>query len=98
MPQVIAAQRLGVKTMFRLEDARREQIFIVIILHRDGSLGHDGAVIELLFHEVHRAAADLHTMLQGLALGVKTGERGQQGRMDIENALRIGADELRRDR
>ena len=46
--------------------------------------------------EMHRAAGDLHAVLQRLVLRVQTRKSRQQRRVDVQNALRKLAHEMRR--
>ena len=57
---------------------------------------HDRPRVQVLVHEVHRAAGDLHAVLQRLVLRVETRECRQQRRMNIQNALRKLANETTR--
>ena len=45
-------------------------------------------MIQMLIHKVHGAAAELHTVLERLPLRLQSWERGQQGRMNVENFSR----------
>ena len=44
-----------------------------------------GPGVQLLIHEMHRATADLHAVLERLLLGVESRKRGQQRRMNVQN-------------
>src|ERR1051325_2648972 len=48
-------------------------------------------------YEVHRAARDLDAVRERLPLRVQAGERGQQAGMDVQHALRVGAQEAGRE-
>ena len=48
--------RFGVCDVFLLKNARRKRVLVVGVQHGYGLLHDDGAVIEFLIHEVHRAA------------------------------------------
>ena len=80
--------------MFLFEDAFRQRFRRVFVEHRHHGLLHDRTGIEPLIHEVHGAAGELYTMLDSLELRVQTRESRQQGWMDIENAMRVFADEM----
>ena len=54
-----------------------------------------GPGIQVFVHEMHRAAADLHAVLQRLVLRVEPRKGRQQRRMDVQNALRKLAHEMR---
>ena len=79
------------------EDALGEGVGVVRIEDGDCALEDDGAVIEALVDEVDGAAGDFDSVIERLLLGVETGERGQQRRMDIEDAVGEGGDEAGRE-
>jgi hypothetical protein len=54
--------------------------------HRDGPLQHDRAGIQLACHEVHGDSADLHAVIEGLALRVGHLETMAAMRMDVEDS------------
>ena len=74
--------------MFFFEDAVGERVSGIGIEDRDGSLQDDRAAVQLLIHEVDRAAGNLDAMRPRLILGIETRKGGQQRRMDVENAIR----------
>lgn len=87
----------GVGDVFLLEDAMGEGGLIVGVEDRDGALGDDDAVVELLVDEVDGAAGDLDAVVEGLLLGIEAGEGREQRGMDVEDALREGLDEAGRE-
>jgi hypothetical protein len=54
----------------------------------DGPLDDDRAVVKVLVDEVDGATGDLYAVVKSLPLSVETGKGGQQGWMDINDALR----------
>src|ERR1019366_236489 len=69
---------LAVCDVFLFQDASSQRVLVVAVEHRHHFLHQDGTVIEVRVHEVHRAARDLHTVVEGLLLGLQPGERRQQ--------------------
>src|ERR1700675_1226319 len=80
--------RFRVCDMFLLQNARRQRAFLVRVQNRDSLLDNNGAVIQFLIDEMHRASRDLDAKSKSLLLCLKTWERRQQGRMDVQNLLR----------
>ena len=70
------------------ENACRQRLDGVAVEHRHGGLQHDRPVVELGVHDVHRRAGHTDAMLERLTLRVEAGKRGQQRRMDVEDAVR----------
>jgi len=46
--------------MLNLKDARGERFCVVIVMHIDGPLEHDRAVVVFLIDEMYRDTGDLH--------------------------------------
>src|SRR6185437_3740351 len=88
---------LGVGDVLLLQDAFGEGVGVVRFEYRDGFLENDDAVVEFLVDEMDGASGDLDAVEPGLLLSVEAGEGGQQRGMDVEDALRKGADEFRRE-
>lgn len=80
--------------MFLGEDAGGEGGFIVGVEDGDGALEDDDPVVEFFVDEVDGAAGDFRSIVEGLALGVEAGKSGQQGGVDVEDAVGEGADEF----
>ena len=68
------------------EDPPGQSLFGITGKHRDHCLENDGARVHALVGEVHSGARHPDAVLERLALGVKSGEGGQQRGMDIERA------------
>ena len=58
----------------------------------DGLLGQDRSDVDLLGGDVHRAAGDLHAVVEGVAHRVPPGERRQQRRVGVDDAPREGGE------
>jgi hypothetical protein len=82
--------------LFR-EDAVGEGVGVVGFKNRNGTLQNDGAVVEVLVDKVDSAAGDFDTVVEGLLLCVESRESGQQGRMNVEDAIRECSDEASRE-
>ena len=57
----------------------------------DGALHDDRAGVEMFVDEVDGAAGDFHAVRDRLRLRVDAGKRGQQRRMDVQDAVRASA-------
>src|SRR5258708_24259019 len=80
--------------MLLFENPCRQRLDRILIQHRDGRLDEDWPRVEALVHEMNRASGDLHSMLQCLVLGVEPRESRKQGRMNIQDTLRVLSDEI----
>ena len=100
MNGVLAAQDagdgFGVGEVFLGEDALGEGLAGVVVLDGDSLLEDDDAVVYGFVDEVDGAAGDLRSVVQGLVLGVESGEGGEQRGVDVEDAVGEGSHELRR--
>ena len=79
------------------EDAGRKRFGGVAVLDRHDGLRDDGAGVEKFVDEMHRAAAEFHAVFERLALRFQAGKRGQQRRVNIQDASAIGGDEIGRE-
>ncbi len=79
--------------MLLLEDARGERLDGVVGQHANGLLQDDGPAVDLDAHEVGRAPRNAHAVGKGLFLGVHSGERGEQRRVDVDEAVEVVVDE-----
>ncbi len=68
------ASRVG--NVFLFQDARRQRMIVVRVENRHGLLQNDGAVVEVSIHEMHGAAGDFHSVVEGLFLRVESGKAG----------------------
>src|SRR5919199_1064138 len=69
--------------------------FVVFGGDLDGALVDDRAVIDEMVHEMDRRAGHLHPGRQRVAYGAGAGERGQEGRMEVDEAAGESVDEGR---
>jgi hypothetical protein len=92
-----AGDGLGVGEVLLLEDASLEGSDGIAFFDGDGTLENDDAVIDGFVNKVDGAASDFDSELQCLFLRVEAGEGRQQRRVDVEDAVGEGGDELRRD-
>ena len=84
--------------MLLLENPIRQRVHGVPREDRHGGLGHDRPGVQLVGHDVDRAAADLDAGAQGGGLrlgGHAAGEGGQQRGVDIQDAVAVGRDDGR---
>src|SRR5205823_5329106 len=79
---------LGINSMFFLQNAPTERIFGVVVFNRNDSLQHDRPSIEIFVDKVNGTAGKLHAVIESLLLRFEPRKRGQQRRVNIQNALR----------
>jgi DNA polymerase III subunit delta' len=84
----------GIEIPFGLLDAGVEGGGGVVVVHGNGLLGDDGAGIDALIDEMDGAAGDFDAVVEGLFPGFEAGERGEQGGMNIDDAVGEGAEEF----
>ncbi len=77
-----------------LVDPSLERVPVVVVADRDRLLRDDRPVVDLLVDEVHGHAGDLHAPREGVGDRRRSGERRQQGRMDVQHPAVERADEL----
>ena len=77
--------------MFLFEYARRKSFLSVVFKDRNHLLPNDWATIQSFINKVNRAASPLDTMFKDLAVGVESGKRRQQTRMNIQNAVAVSS-------
>ena len=83
--------------MFLDLDPRVEALHRVVGLDRDGALGDDGAMIDLLLDDMDRYACDLDTVFQSLLNGVGSRKGREKRWVDIEDAIGKTIDKRRRE-
>lgn len=88
-----AGNGVGVGDVFFDEDALGEGVCVVGLENRNCTLENDGAVVEVFIDEVHSAASDFHSVIEGLLLGVEARESGQQRGVNVEDAVGESGDE-----
>jgi hypothetical protein len=69
------------------KDPVSERVSVVGFENRNGALQNYRAVIEVLIDEVHGAASDFDSIVEGLLLGIESRKGGQQRRVDVEDAI-----------
>ena len=92
-----AGNGFRVGKVFFGEDAGSEGVGVVGVENGDGTLQDDCAVVEVLVDEVDGAAGDFHPVVEGLLLGVESGECGQERGMDIQDSVGEGGDKAGRE-
>ncbi len=93
MPASDAVDGLSVGDVLLGKDAVCEGVGVVSVEDGDGALEDDGTMVEVLVDEMYGAAGDFDAVVEGLLLGVEAGEGGQQGGMNVEDAIGEGGDE-----
>ena len=91
------SNRFGVDAVLFAQDALGQGFRRVLVFDRDEGLHDDRAGVEIFVHEVHGAAGKFHAVFEGLALRFEAGKGGQQRGMNIQDAIRKGGDEIRRE-
>ena len=89
-------QGFAIEVMLLFQNAGRKRLHRVVIQHRHRRLHDDRAGVQVLIHEMHRAAGDLDAVFERLMLRIQAGKRRQQRRMNVQNAVRKLADERAR--
>src|SRR6267378_1317709 len=84
------SQRFGIQSVLFFQYALGKRLFVIFVEHRNDSLRDDWPAIECLINKGHRATAEFDAMFQSLLLRIKTRERRQQARMNIQDAIAIG--------
>jgi len=92
-----ACDSLGVCYVFLDQNSLGEGVCVVRIKHRDGALQNDRAVVQFFIHKMNRASGDLCPVVQGLLVRIQTWKGGEQRGMNVQDAIRKGSNELRRD-
>src|SRR5438132_8185136 len=87
------ANRLREDAVLLDEYARGERFLRVIGHNGHGRLNDDRTAVELRGDKVHRTAVDAHAGFERAAVRVKTGERGQERRMNVQETAPIALDE-----
>ena len=78
-----------------LQNSRGEGFRRVFIQNRDNGLADDGAGVHTFIHDVDRTAGEFHAIIQRLFLRVGSRKGRQQGGMNIQDATRKRANEVR---
>jgi len=92
-----AGDGLGVGDVLFDEDAIGKGRGVVGFENEDAALQNDCALVEMVIDKVDRATDDFDAVVEGLLLGVEAGEGRKQRRMNVEDAIRKGCDESRRE-
>jgi len=83
--------------MLFFQDLRRKRFFRVVIEDRNRGLQNDGAGVEIFVDEMDGAAREFDAIFEGLALRFEARERGEQRRVNVQDAVWIFCDEERRE-
>lgn len=67
----------------------------IVITNLHWGLQHDWTAVEFTGNEVDRRTCDLDTVLQRLALSIDAGKCRQQGRMDVQDRIWEGIEQVR---
>ena len=81
---------LRINAVFLYENPCGKRIGIVRIQYGHDRLHNNRATIEHIVHDVNRAPAELHTVVQRLLLHVTAGKRRQQGRVNVQDEVGKG--------
>ena len=77
------------------EDTSRQGLDAVVIENRNGGLQHNRTIVEAGRHEMYRGAGHPDAVIECLTLRLEAGERRQQRRMNVEDAIRKRLEQLR---
>ena len=64
-----------------------KRLWRVVVAHRHRGLQHDRTAVELRGDQVHGGAGDPDAVLECLPLGIDAGERRQERRVHVEDAV-----------
>ena len=87
----------GVDAVFFFQNSLGESCVGVVVSYFDDGLQDDGAGVEIFVHEMDGAAGEFYAVFEGLALGFEAGEGREKRRMDVEDAIGEGGDEIGRE-
>jgi hypothetical protein len=93
--EVLEGGRVG--DVFLLLDPGVEGFGGVVVEHGDGTLDENGAGVCACIDEVYGAAGDFDAVCEGLLPGGDTGEGGQEGGVDVKDAVGEGGEHGRFD-
>jgi hypothetical protein len=82
----------GIDAVFFFQDFFRERRFRIRVLYWNYSLQHDGASVEIFVDKVYGATGEFYSVFEGLALGFETGERREQRRVNVQDAIWVFRD------
>ena len=82
--------------MLLLQHARGERVRRVIVEDSDGGLRDNRPLVHFGHNKMHRAAVDFDAIGKGALMRMQSAISGQKGRMDVDEPLLPGADEIRR--
>ena len=72
--------------MLDIENTGSKRCGGIVVAYGHRCLRNDRAGIGLRDDEVNRRTRDLHARFESLAVRIETGERRQEGRVDVEHA------------
>src|SRR5260370_16904272 len=87
---------LGIATRFSCQNAFGKRILSVLVKDGKSGLQNNGAGVEIFVDEMDGAAGEFYAIFESLALRFQSGERREQRRMDIEDAIWKLCDKKRR--
>lgn len=82
--------------MFLLENACRQTLNCVTVVHRYDTLRDNWSAIKCFVNKVNCASARLHSGFESLTLRIETRKRRQQARMNVQDASAKSLDEFAR--
>ena len=88
LPASYAGDGFAVGDVLFSKDSVGEGVCVVGVENWNGTLLNDGAVVEVLVDKVDGAAGYFDSIVEGLLLGVESRKRGQQGRVNVDDAIR----------
>ena len=87
----------GINFVFLAQDFGGERVLGVVVRDGNDGLEDDGAGVEIFVNEMDGAAGEFYAVFEGLALGFEAGEGGKERRVNVEDAVGEGGDEIRRE-
>lgn len=77
----------GIDSVFLLQDARGKRVLCVLVFYGDDGLQNNRAGVEIFVDKMDGAAGELDAVFESLALRLEARKRGQQGRVNIQDAV-----------
>jgi len=85
---------LGIDFVFLLQNSGGKRVLGVVVCDGNDGLEDDGASVEIFVDEMDGAAGEFDAIFESLALGLEAGEGREQRRVNVEDAVGEGGDEI----
>ena len=82
-----AMDHFWIVSVFQLMDAGFNLVKGLVAVNMEGELVDDGTCIHTLIHEMDGDAEHFHAVAVGVIDAMRPGERGEQGRVQVDDAV-----------